>query len=68
MKKKRAFTLVETLMSAGIFGMLMVMGISIAALVTGIFKCILSVKRVPNLTSAGTTVEYAGTNKTSSKV
>lgn len=34
MKKKRAFTLVETLMSAGIFGMLMVMGISIAALVT----------------------------------
>ena len=34
MKKKRAFTPVETLMSAGIFGMLMVMGISIAALVT----------------------------------
>ena len=34
MNKKRAFTLVETLMSSGIFGMIMVMGLSIVTLVT----------------------------------
>lgn len=34
MKKKHAFTIVETLMSAGIFSMIIVMGISIAALIT----------------------------------
>lgn len=34
MNKKRAFTLIETLMSSGIFGMIMVMGLSIVTLVT----------------------------------
>lgn len=34
MKKKRAFTLVETLMSSGIFGMIAVIGLSVISLMT----------------------------------
>ena len=34
MKKKRAFTLVETLMSSGIFGMIALIGLSVISLMT----------------------------------
>ena len=42
--------------------------VSIGALINGHFSLIFRVKRVERSTLAGKTLEYAGSNKTSSKV